>query len=87
MTLHNLTTKLYSLSVAGYFNGEKFSINEFARFVHHWMDRTDKLFLTIALPDGEWLMFISKLSDGGYDFTIPETRHQEQRLKEALLHK
>ena len=90
MTLTTAINSVFSLSVAGYFNGEKFAKSEFSSYVAGMFRNADRLavsgtlFLEIALPDGRWLMTINKVP-GGYDYYIPDNREQEVRLYNLLL--
>lgn len=85
MTINEMTNQLYDLSVAGYFNGEKYSRKEFAEYVKGiFRPETNRTrwFMEISLPDGRWYFQITRFSDSkdGFDYYIPETRTQEQAL-------
>lgn len=84
MTLREVSSQLYSLSVAGYFNGEKFTKSQLTEAMSHWM-RTRKSYIgEIALPDGRWFFEVTNYG-GGYDYYIPETRQQNDALRNRLL--
>ena len=88
MTIHDTAAQLHRLSVAGYFNGEKFTVKRLADQIAAWFRGTDKrqIVMEIALPDGRWFFTVNRFGDGpdGYDYTIPETREQEARIKGLL---
>ena len=78
MTKLELTSQLMTLSVAGYFNGEKFSKSRINNYIGKMCRNAgDKLFMEIALPDGRWLFRITHYADGDWDYYIPDTRAQE----------
>lgn len=81
MTKTELVNQIYGLSVAGYFNGEKFSLKRLNTYLGALCRNDgDKLFMRIALPDGEWLFKIVRYSTGDWDYFIPDTRDEEQKL-------
>lgn len=81
MTKSELTAQLMDLSIAGYFNGEKFSLKRLNTYLGALCRNDgDKLFMRIALPDGEWLFKIVRYSTGDWDYFIPGTRDEEQKL-------
>ena len=85
MTLNEVINQVYSLSVGGYFNGEKFSKREFAEYVKGVFRPelgTRRWLMEIALPDGRWYFQMTRFDDTvyGYDYYIPITRQQEQAL-------
>lgn len=95
MTIHDVTSQLHSLSVGGYFNGEKFTVKQLQNCIadafrsettlaiaHTWV-------MEISLPDGRWLCAIEHYNDksDGFDYTIPESREQESRLFDRLTKK
>ena len=81
MTKTELTSQLMDLSIAGYFNGEKFSLKRLNTYLGVLCRNDgDKLYMRIALPDGEWLFKIVRYSTGDWDYFIPDTRDEEQKL-------
>ena len=92
MTIHEVSAQLYNLSVAGYFNGEKFTkrqlelyiANSFRPEVH--LKAENRLVMEIALPDGRWYFTVNRFSDkpDGFDYTIPDDREQEGKIKALL---
>lgn len=85
MTINEVINQVYGLSVAGYFNGEKYSKREFAEYVKGVFRpelNTTRWLMEIALPDGRWYFSMYRFADDrdGYDYFIPETRLQEQAL-------
>lgn len=92
MTIHELTQQLFDRSVAGYFNGEKFTRARLERYVASMfregtsLKAGNRLVMEIALPDGRWYFFITHYGTGAdqYDYTIPDDRDQEARIKGLL---
>lgn len=84
MTLTQVANQLFDLSVAGYFNSEKFTRSQFCEALKHWLLTGDSVIMEIALPDGHWHFEVVNYGDG-YDYYIPETREQDARLREKLL--
>ena len=93
MTILELSSQLHALSVGGHINGLKLSKRELESYISN-MFRTgvslklgNRLVMEIALPDGRWLFTVNRFSDAadGFDYTIPDTREQEGRLKALLL--
>ena len=85
MTLHEVSSQLYSLSVAGYFNHTKFSKTQFTNAMKSWMSGQKKsIIMEISLPDGWWYFEVINYGSG-YDYYIPETREQNDRLFKKLL--
>ncbi len=89
MTLTEIATQLHGLSVGGYINGEKFSRSRLRdQLVHSFHEASCKnVLMQIALKDGQWYFTISEWAPGQYDYCIPETREQEERLLENFLGK
>lgn len=93
MTIHYLASQLHSLSVGGYFNGERFTVKELEGYISSMfrpgvtLKAGNRLVMEIALPDGRWFFFITRFSDkpDGFDYTIPENREEEARIKSLLL--
>lgn len=87
MTLHNIATQLHSLSVGGYFNGERFTVSRLHDQLASWLRTGDKLVMEIALPDGRWLFSVTRFAPNpdGFDYYIPDTRDEENALKAWLL--
>ena len=83
MTIHNVASQLHSLSVGGYFNGEKFSVRRLENYIRAMLRTDNRLVMEIALPDGRWMFSIYRYSDkaDGYDYTIPDNRLQESAIK------
>ena len=91
MTLNNVCNQLVSMAMAGRINGEKFNDYTLANYLEHWFapDRVrpdNKWFMTISLPDGEWMFYVYRYNNtpDGYDYYIPDTREQEAKLKAML---
>lgn len=90
MTLHEIATSLYRLSVGGYFNHEKWTKTRLEQYLRHWFGEVDGIqriaadargnqiwVMEIALPDGWWHMQVVRLRNGLMSYDIPETREQE----------
>lgn len=84
MTLTEVTNQIYDLTIAGYINGEKFTRKQFKEAVKHWFLTGKKFIIEVSLPDGRWLCKIIKLSNDEWDYFLPETRKQEERLYSEL---
>lgn len=88
MTKLELTTQLMNLAVAGYFNSEKFTKERLNNYISKMCRNIgDKLYMEISLPDGRWLFKITQYTDGEWDYYIPDTREQEDKLTAELLRK
>lgn len=89
MTLHEVAKQVYSLT-NGRVNGENYTESELENVFKIWMKNPEHLkiknrcAIVVSLPDGEWLATIDK-TPFGYDYYIPDTRDQEQRISNALL--
>lgn len=68
MTLRKVSSQLYELSVAGYFNGERFTKSQLAEAMAHWMRGSKSIIMEIALPDGRWFFEVTDFG-GGYDYS------------------
>lgn len=92
MTIHEVSTQLFNLSVAGYFNGEKFTRHELEHHIRNAfrpdaaLKAGNQYVMVIALRDGWWYFTINRFSDkpDGYDYTIPDNREQEAQIKNLL---
>lgn len=86
MTIHNLASQLHSLSVGGYFNGEKFTATRLEDYIASMLRTGDRLVMEIALPDGRWLFTITRFAQkpDGFDYCIPDNREQEGKIKALL---
>ena len=89
MTLHDVSSQLYTLSLDGFFNRERFTKKQLhdalaAHMREAQFNTIPNMFvMEIALPDGWWFFTVNKYSAGasaGYDYWIPETREQERAL-------
>jgi hypothetical protein len=84
MTLTEVTNQIYDLTIAGYINGEKFTKKEFKDAMHHWFLTKSQFIIEVSLPDGRWLCKIAYIGNGEWDYFLPETRKQEERLYAEL---
>ena len=92
MTIHQLSTQLHNLSVAGYFNGEKFTKRQLENYIAGAfrpgtsLKAGNRLVMEIALPDGRWYFTVNRFSQepDGFDYTIPDDRDQEARILALL---
>ena len=94
MTLREVSDQLYSLSVGGYFNREKFTRQRLYTCLKAWLspqalapEKTGRWVMEIALRDGWWWMQVTKYADrpDGFDYYIPDTREESDRLLESLV--
>ncbi len=90
MTIHEVSDQLHSLSVGGYFNGEKFTVDRLRNYIEAMTRTSESVIMEIALPDGRWFFKITRYGvERGrfqYDYYIPETRDQEIPIKDELFH-
>jgi hypothetical protein len=84
MNIKELTNQLYELSVGGYFNGEKFTKERLITYITNMFKTGNRLVMNIALPDGRWYFKITKFANDEYDYIIPDTREQEQKIKDII---
>lgn len=83
MTLRQTTDQIFKLALGGYINHEKYTADRFYRQCRALLrNGTTTLTFEIALPDGWWFFEVNKYADrpDGYDYFIPETREQEEKL-------
>ena len=89
MTLKDVAGQIYSLTSGGHVNGENYSKKQLENAIYKWLQDAENnaipnsYVIQMALPDGLWLTTVDKIP-GGYDYYIPDTRDQEQRLYQAL---
>lgn len=85
MTLHEVSSQLYKLSLGGFFNHEKFTQKQLDNMLSANMREArsnaipNAFVMEIALPDGWWYCTINKCG-AEYDYCIPDTREQEKCL-------
>lgn len=92
MTIKEVCEQLYKSSVGGYFNGEKFSQRQLENYVSSSfragveLKAGNRLVMEISLPDGRWFFTVNHYNDkpDGFDYTVPESREQERRIKSLL---
>lgn len=84
MTKQDIINQLYDLSVAGYFNGEKFTKSCLDKYISNMLKTSDRLIMNISLPDGRWYFQIRRFDDNEYDYYIPDNREQEQKIINKL---
>lgn len=92
MTIREVARQLHDLSVGGYFNGIKFTRKELERNLADvfrpgtQLRAGNRYVMEIALPDGRWLFTVNRYGDksDGFDYTIPATREEEQRIRALL---
>ena len=87
MTISQLSRQLHSLSVGGYFNGERFSERRLETYISSLLRTGHRLVMEISLPDGRWFFTITRFSSNpdGFGYYIPESRDAEKAII-ALLH-
>lgn len=92
MTIHEVASQIYHLTLGGFVNGEKFTKRELERVLRIWLKDAQNntipntVVVELCLPDGRWLSTVTKFADrpDGFDYWIPDTRDQEFRLMEQL---
>jgi hypothetical protein len=84
MTIKEVCKQIYDLSVGGYFNGEKFTLerltNQIKSMFKGQLKGGNRLVQQIALPDGWWYFYIVEYEKGQFDYYIPDTREQEKKV-------
>ena len=87
MTISETAKQIYNLSLAGYINGEKFTLKRFEAYARNMLKTADSFIFEICLPDGRWMAKFSRFGKRSdeYDYHIPDTRQQEKQLKDELL--
>ena len=88
MTKTDLIKSLYSISHS--FNG-MYDVPKswLSNYINKMVDGDRPYYMSIGLPDGDWLLKIYKYSDkeDGYDYFIPENREEELTLWGELINK
>ncbi len=89
MTLNEVTRQLFSLSVGGYFNHEKFTFVQLHNYISKMTHggKPVSVIMEIALSDGWWYFTVSNLPQFGrgfYDYNIPDSRRKEAHIKSKL---
>lgn len=90
MTFNEIVHQIYNLPkpLPCYINGVQFkSENELRTAFKAWLRKQDDQFIyEQCLPDGRWFCKITK-SGNFYDYYVPDTRAQENRLISELFQK
>lgn len=87
MTALDLTKQLYDLALDHTINGERFTKRQLEHSIHIWLRKDgDNFIFEITLPDGRWFAEMRRIGDE-YDYYIPDTREQEQRVIDRLMAK
>lgn len=84
MTLNEVINQIYDLSVGGYFNGEKFTKERLTNMLKAMFRTNNRYIIGIALPDGWWTMQINQFAPNEFDYIIPDTREEEQKIIDRL---
>lgn len=89
MTIKQVSNQLYKRAVGGYFNHQKFTKKELSNYLETFFRPefgTTRWVMEIALPDGWWYMTINHYNDkrDGYDYTIPDNKDQETKIKSYI---
>lgn len=87
MTINYIADQLYNISVAGYFNGEKFTRKEFRTFLAMNLRNCKAFRFEVALLDGRWLCEVRRYADtaDGFDYYVPDSRDAEAELWHRFL--
>ena len=83
MTKGEMLKQIYNLSVGGNFNHEKgWSFYKFKSYVSGKFnsEKQNSILMEIELPDGWWYLSIQKVKDGLWDYYIPDTREDNDRI-------
>ena len=95
MTLHEVSSQIFNLTLGGFVNDEKFTKRELEHVFNMWMrdPSHNKVpnthLIQLCLRDGKWFSTIYKFADrpDGYDYYIPDTREEESRLLDKFFSK
>lgn len=87
MTIRELSDQIYKLT-GGQVNGELFCKERLYNNINKWFKDCEynriknSVMIHVELMDGGWYCSINKVSNtpDGYDYYIPDTREQEQKL-------
>ena len=75
MTFNEMTKQIYDISYKHHINHETKNLSQFRRELKSYFDQTTRLPTQVAfemeMRDGYW----------GYDYYIPDTRKDEEKLK------
>ena len=84
MTFNEMTKQIYDISHKHHINHETKKLIQFRKELKSYFDQATRLPTQIAfemeMRDGYWYCVAIK-SAWGYDYYIPETREDEERLK------
>ena len=86
MTITEIAKQLNELTIAHYINGEKFTYKRLETYIRKMLATSDSFILEICMGDGRWLTKIRRYGNKAdqYDYFIPDTREQEEKLKKEL---
>ena len=92
MTLREVASQIYGLTIDGFVNGEQFTRKELEQVLRKWMDHAESNVVPnvhvveLSLPDGRWLAAVSNFrkTHDGYDYYVPDTREEEAHLYQRL---
>lgn len=68
MTLTEITIQIHDLTVDGQINGERFSRQELAAYIHGMLRTGNELCIETRLPDGPHYCRIYKVPRSGLDY-------------------
>lgn len=84
MTFNEMTKQIYDISYKHHINHETKNLTQFRRELKSYFDQSTRLPTQIAfemeMKDGYWYCVAIK-SAWGYDYYIPDTRKDEEKLK------
>ena len=84
MTFNEMTKQIYDISYKHHINCETKTLAQFRRELKTYFDQTTRLPTQIAfemeIKDGYWYCVAIK-SAWGYDYYIPKSREEEEKLK------
>lgn len=88
MTIREVVNQLYDLSTTKIFSGEKITKFQLERYVANSFRSGNLTHLAteIDLRDGRWTCIINRYASrpDGYDYTIPDDREHETKIKALL---
>ena len=96
MTFREMTQQIFNLSVPSSFSERKrycftsekpWTYNFITNHMKKILKGNTSCLWPICLPDGRWIIKITQLGRGQWDYYIPETKAQEHRMIQEFKYK
>lgn len=86
MTFTDVSKQIYNLAVDGWVDDQKFKCyTDFSRWFRKVMSDHKKTHIfRIMLPDGMWYGEAYRLTRNTYDYYLPETRAEEEKIRDKV---